>query len=294
MTSAWGAPEPPARPLRTPAPVREPVAPGTWLRMLCSHFGSMPRDYMVIDIETSGPSIQTDLILELGHVIVEDGVPVERMSFMLNWADDALVDVGALRARMEWTRSNMANRGRVYQMHFDQMVQTGAAPVSALEDYLALILDVRKAGYKFVMHNGYGFDVPRLCEHFRRWVGAEFDFGPNEVWDTGMIEKSLASGQMAQVGDTIKSWSRRVSGSRKAGVNWSLAEHCVPKYGLAQKAGVDMSESHGAGHDTFVTHLLFEEFRRIAATPDQEDPSGQVVRGSDPGGATGRYDHLGS
>lgn len=136
-----------------------------------------------------------------------------------------------------------------------------------LRAYCELVEAQRAAGFKFVMHNGYNFDAPRLCNHFQRWLSRAVEFGPDEIWDTGMIEKALQLNAVPDRGESMRAWSRRVGGVRAKGVMWALDAHCVPKYGLVESHGLDESEAHGAGYDAYVTHLLFEVYRRMAAAP---------------------------
>lgn len=267
-----------------------------WLDTFQRQYGGFPRDYMVLDLETTGFSKANDLIVNIGHVIVEDGVVADRMDVLLNWPDHPGVNQMWLEDKMRYTREKMAERGRTYQMHYAHLYERGHEPLGILEAYFQLIKAQQEAGYGFVMHNGYNFDAPFLCNHFHRWLGKELKFGPNEIWDTGMIEKAVQINSVPDRRDTMQAWSKRVSGARVKDVNWGLTEHCIPKYDLAVRYGLDESQAHGAGYDSYVTHLLFETFRQLAveAPPLLQGPihgqAQQAVGDDDPGG---RYAHLG-
>lgn len=268
-----------------------------WLAALRGQFGGFPRDLLVLDLETTGFSKANDLIVSIGHVIVEDGVVADRMEAFLNWADHPGVNQVWLEDKMRYTAEKMAERGRTYQISYADLYQKGVEPIGVLESYYQLLVEMRAAGYGFVMHNGYNFDAPFLCNHFHRWLGKDLAFGDNEIWDTGVIEKASQINSIPDRRDTMRAWAKRVGAARVKDVHWGLADHCVPKYDLAARFGLDPTQAHGAGYDSYVTHLLFEEFRRLAAEtppqvdhhadPPQDGPPGQD---DDPGG---RYAHLG-
>ncbi len=243
--------------------ISPPTSVQGWLALLVRRFGPMPLDYTCIDIETTGFSPAVDLIVNIGHTIVEGGVVVDRLDAFLDWEGHHLVDGEWLRVRMEKTRQNMESNGRVYRMSPGLMAELGGDPLEILDEYLQLIRAQRDAGYKFVMHGGYNFDAPRLSNHFKRWISEDFEFGTDEIWDTGALEKASQINSLPDLNDTMKTWSRRVGAFAAKGVNWSLMDHAIPKYNLAERFGLDLSQGHGAGFDAYVTHLLFEEFRRI-------------------------------
>jgi hypothetical protein len=267
-----------------------------WLKMFQDLFGGFPRDYTVLDIETTGPDAAADLILNIGHVIVEDGQVVQQLDAFLDWTREGRVNQQWLINRMEDTRQAMASRGREYKMSYDLIRTRGEDPIGILQAYHSLLKEQQASKYAFVMHNGYNFDAPRLCNHFKRWLGLDLSFGPNEIWDTGMIEKASQLQSIPDRNDTMQSWSKRVGGIRAKGVMWALDAHCVPKYNFATRYNLDESEAHGAGYDAYVTHLLFEEFRQIAS--NYQAPAGTVATGTshapqEDDDTGGRYGHLG-
>lgn len=235
-----------------------------WLKLFQDRYGGFPRNYCVLDIETTGLDPEVDLILNIGHVIVRDGRAVSRMESFLDWTRDSRVDHDWLQDRMESTRWEMAQRGREYKMSYEKLVRCGEDPVVVLQRYHDLIKDQQKEKSAFVMHNGYNFDAPWLCTHFHDWLGERLEFGPNEIWDTGMIEKACQLDSVPDLCESMRSWAKRVGGIQAKGVKWSLDAHCVPKYDLERRFNLNVADAHGAGYDSYVTHLLFEEFRRMA------------------------------
>ena len=47
--------------------------------------GGWPRDYFVIDVETTGLDLQNDLIVEFGHCLVRNGTVVDRLTTIVDW-----------------------------------------------------------------------------------------------------------------------------------------------------------------------------------------------------------------
>ncbi len=207
-----------------------------------------------------------DLILSIGHVAVENGEIVSSTNTYLNWPDSGLVEPAWLSQRMERTRAKMAEKGVKYQMDFETLREKGVPPLEAFQAYHDLFSDCVARGDSFVTHNGYRFDIPWLKHNWNRWLGKTFSFGENRVWDTGVIEKACQVQAVPEQGDTMFSWSSRVGGMFLKGVYFALDRHCVPKYGLAEKHALDMSNAHGAGYDCYVTSLLFREYRNFLET----------------------------
>lgn len=241
-------------------------------------FDAFPDNYAVFDVETSGVDKSLDLVCQLGYCLVVDGKEQERICWDLDWSDPALVDQRWLRDKLLYTKEQVEMKdgtptGKTYHVSYERM-REGVPPVEALREFLDLLIHMREEGFVFVAHNGVNFDAPILANHFKRWLGEDFAFGPNEIWDTGMIEKAIQLNMVPEPGDTFRSFAGRVGGVRAKGVYWALDRHCVPKYDLAKRFGLDMDMAHDAGFDCYVTHLLFEDYKRIAL-------NGKVASSSD-------------
>ena len=235
-----------------------------WAKRLADRYGGFPSSYMCLDLETSGPDAASDLILNIGHVIVEDGEVVSRADAFLDWTRGDLVEAEWLADRMAYTRYQMREKGKTYQMHYETLREKGEPPVEVLKAYLGLLRAQQEAGYAFVMHNGYNFDAPRLCNHFQRWLGETFDFGDWGIVDTGMFCKASQLNAVPDRSDTLASWSRRVGGVRAKGIYWALDGFALQAYDLVRKYNLNPEEAHGAGYDSYATHCLYNELRLLA------------------------------
>ena len=230
-------------------------------RALLEKVISRHRDfYLVIDCETTGPARDWDLVYELGYCLMDRGECVTEGEILLNWADHPDVNENWLRDRMAAVAERMKQNGGTFSGSIERMRQEGIKPELGLRKYLQLLRQVRKSNGYFVGHNAWAFDVKFLQNQLREYLGSMFTFRDDEVMDTGAIEKGAMLGQMPKPDDTPKSYFSRVCATRAAGVKWSI-DHCVKKYGLAERYGLDMSMAHRAGFDAAVTAILFEEFR---------------------------------
>ena len=255
--------------------------------MKVGKFRNFPNDYLVIDVETTGVRFHKDgrnarhwdgdFITELGYCYVKDGVSTGHETLVLNWASVPKVNRQALNERMETTRRQMEFKdgkptGRTYHMSLKRMEEEGADPIEVLQSFAEILQFARESGNFFVAHNGYHFDGTMFENHFDYWCKSDFKFGDNEMFDTGMVEKGSRSAMVPWLNDSVRSWSNRTYAVWLKGVHWALDRACVPRYNLAELYNLDMSQAHGAGFDCYVTHCLFEEFKKIACGDRVEPP----------------------
>lgn len=242
--------------------------------MIEKKFGSFPDDYMVGDTETSGVVVAQDLVLQVGYCLVEGGKAVETKAVLLNWPDSGLVPEDWLRDRLAQTKQHVefdkfGNRTNKNYKFTYEMLRQGLPPRGVLTEYHGLLMDCRAAGQSLVFHNGYNFDGKILKSHFQHWLGIDWEFNDNELWDTGMLEKASQCNFVPEPRDSWKSYAARVSAARLKGVFWSLDGHCIPKYGLEEKHKLDASQAHDAGYDCYLAHLVLEEYKEILRREDQ-------------------------
>jgi DNA polymerase III epsilon subunit-like protein len=234
-------------------------------------YGSFPSCYTVFDVETTGFGIGTDLIVQIGHALVEDGRIIDRSATILDWVGCGLVpNVGWLHDRMakcksqiEWTEDGRPT-GHTYPFSLERMAAEGADPIWTLQNYLELFEDRRRGGCQFVGHNGYNFDAKRLKAEGERWLNATFLFGPDELWDTGTIEKACQSGLTPFPDDSLWEFADRVNHNNMRGVKWGLSNIAENKYHLVERHGLAEYRTHDAAYDCLLTYHLFEEFKEIA------------------------------
>lgn len=226
----------------------------------CTYGSQLPEDYLCFDCETTGLVRATDLPLEIGHTIVRGGVAINQGSMVLDWTSDSRVDQNWLRQRLHETRRSMLARGAAYRFTPEVLRAEGRPPNEVLGFYHKLFTTNRKAGAFFVGQNAIFFDVFLLEDCFRQFLGNRFEFGENEVFDTGTMEKACIIGELPRPNETLRQYFLRIKYIRAGGVLWNLTA-CAGRYGLPQKHQLDMRLTHTAKFDSYVCHLLFEQHR---------------------------------
>jgi hypothetical protein len=170
---------------------------------------------------------------------------------------------------------NGKSTGRTYHCSYEKLAE-GVEPREALSMYADLLTAARQEGMFFLAHN-HSFDKAHLEGSFQHWARHPFRFdNPWEVLDTGAIEKASQVNMVPWVGEAPAAWAARVSNQRLAGVYWSLDKACMKRYGLDLRYKLDQSEAHNAGHDCWLTHLLFEEYKSIHAGMFEAPPPSKV------------------
>lgn len=247
------------------------------LRMIIRHWsdafkkrfgGSLPKNYLSFDLETTG-FYKADLIVEIGHCIVQDGYAVHRASTFLDWTRHPNIDQRWLRNRLKDVKyaiehdrdGNPSNKH--YHITYDTLREQGIRPERALQFYCDLFKEVRNNNGFFLGQNLFSFDARVLDHHLREWIERSWTFKPNECFDVGAVEKASQLNELPQEGDTMKDYFVRVQRKSAPGVKWNI-EHCFRKYQLEERYGLNEDNCHGAGFDSFVSHLIFEEFRKLS------------------------------
>lgn len=261
--------------------------------IMSPHFRNFPNDYIVIDVETTGVKFykgdmpdffpSSDLITQLGCCIVKDSKAVCQSAVVLDWTQLSTIDQNVLKERLAFTKQAVEFRdgqptGKHYHMSYDKLKE-GRNPIEALKLFKQNVFDVARAeGMFFVAHNGYHFDARMIENHYWHWLEEHIGFGPNEIFDTGMVEKGSQSNSSPWMGDTVKDWSYRTYKVRLKDVKWSLDRACVARYRLSDRHYLPVNlegrldEAHDAGFDCLVNHLLFEEYKEITAGRRAEPP----------------------
>ena len=242
-----------------------------WFRDWAIQYEGFPDDYLVIDTETSGSDRQKDVIIQIGWCKVVDRKVVDNNGVILNWIRSPLIDPNWVRKRMASTRDYMISNGKSYPWEYCDLLQ-GIDPVFALSDFLNMLSEVRASGNVLVAHNGAGFDLPLIVNHFKRFLNIHYNFNLDELWDTGALEKASQLDELLCEYETAGNFSYRVTERCNDHVRWSLYEHVVPKYDFVHRYNLDLTKAHTAPFDTYVTHLLFEEFRELAERGLERQP----------------------
>lgn len=241
-----------------------------------------PLSYCAIDTEYTGGNEDKDLIVEIGHTLVRDGTVVDRLSLVLDWSNHPVVPDDWVRGALDRIALRMLQKGSKWRFTYDTMRKEGIKPERALAFYWKLFETVREQGIPFAAHNGYYADERLLAGVFKGFLGKRFSFGENNLFDTGAIEKATLciehpdrniSGDpsvwLPRADDSMGTYFCRIATTPVKGVLWNLKK-CVEKYRLAEEHGLDVSQHHTAGYDSFCVHLLMEVFR--AQIKERDDP----------------------
>jgi DNA polymerase III epsilon subunit-like protein len=240
--------------------------------------GGWPDNYCAIDTETSGWSFDRDVITEWGHVLVQGGEVVDRMSVVIDWSNHEVVPDNWLRSRLAVLKRGMEQSGQSCHMTYERMRTKGVRPDEALPFVRDFLLTLLKREVVLVAHNGT-FDEKMLAANLVGFgVAKSFTFGDNGMLDTDCIEKAGQAVEHERMhprpNDTLRSYFHRVKYTNLAGVKSNLSDHCFRKYDFAGRHGIDRKSMHGAEQDAFCTHLLMGEFRSLIRDgPPQVPPT---------------------
>lgn len=234
-----------------------------WLRRMYDRGFCFPNSYVVFDCETTGTKTEHDYIVQLGHLVVEDRVPRDPYETVLDWIHSPAASQGDVRQRFIEIAHDLKCKD-TYRFSYDKVAAEGYDPIEVLSIYFEFFKSHQAAGCSFATHNGVRFDTRIVSSHFKRFLGENFQFDNSKMIDTGLLEKGMQLNMMLHDGESLPSYYNRVESVYGKGVMWSLANYCVPTYKLAEKHNLNMHKSHTAGFDCHVTHLLLEEYRKIA------------------------------
>jgi DNA polymerase III alpha subunit (gram-positive type) len=255
-----------------------------WSKEFRAQYGNeFPTDYTCFDTETSGFNRKKDLIIEWGHCIVRDRKVTDKINIAINWFGSGLLgpntDEWVERRLLEVARNISVNAGRTTHLTARYLREKGVPVDEALPWIHEILCTLTDQGEMLVSHNGWNYDVAILQNHFRDFVGDDFVFPDNQMFDTGAIEKASQVEDDINFrpapGETMREYFSRVAYRPAKGIKWNL-DLCVEKYRLVERHGVPANATHQAGHDAWLLHFLMEEFRELA---DKDgEPSLPVVQ----------------
>ena len=239
-----------------------------WRKEFTKLYGHyFPETYLCIDTEYTGGSADKDVIMEIGHTMVENRTVVDKLNIVLDWSQSTIVPRHWLERRM---RQRSLDMGDNWKFTWEFMKREGIEPVKALQFYYDLITTWLGRGLICVAHNGYFADERMLAGNFAGFLKKDFDFGENGLFDTGAIVKgTLALSADIETrfrekffplaGDTLKSYFKRCTHAKAKGVKWNM-KTCLEYFNLQDK--VDATKLHTAQYDSWCCHLLMEEIRK--------------------------------
>lgn len=243
-----------------------------WGDQLRNTYGAeVPENYVCFDCETLRVDLYEDNVpTEIGHCIVRNREAVQKGSQVINWAK---LWTGRKR---EWFWEEvdkiceiMRKKGE-WRLDCDYIRKHGRHPRRVLEEYAQIFHKARGLGYFFVGHNAWRYDVPLLERVFQEVALKEpFFFGPMEVLDTGVMEKAVQINRPPFPGETMEEYCIKVANQPYKGVFWAMSPHCIKKYRLAERYGINPDDAHQAAADAYCCHLIFEEHRFNGNNKDQ-------------------------
>lgn len=234
-----------------------------WLHRFKNYGFNFPNTYIVFDLETSGLIRTQDLAIQIGYLVVEDGVIVNRAySHNLDWTVCDKVDQAWLRRQLLDTATRMHEKGSSYRFTYDGL-KAGIDPVPFLETCHTWFDKWQNEGNHFLTHNGFSLDCPMMEAHFERFCNKPFKFNTAQCIDTGLIEKSAQQPYTnIPTAASLNTLYTDIANTRSR-VKWSLTKHCAQKYDLVNKHNLDLTKAHSADFDCYVTHLLYQEYRKL-------------------------------
>lgn len=228
-----------------------------------SKYVHIPRNYFLLDIETLGYGKQVPIV-QIGWGVVNETELTNVESLLLNWSDPHYGQNQTwVREQIARITAQMAEKGKRYCTTYERMCQEGTDPIDAFEVFMQLINDYLDSGSLVVGHNAWMFDRKRIDHHCEQFFGRTPNWHPNAIFDTGLVEKAAQMNRPPYKGESLDEWYSRIYGGHSK-IKWNLEDHCVNKYMLADRFGVDPSLAHDAGHDCRLTYCLFETYRQIA------------------------------
>jgi hypothetical protein len=232
--------------------------------------GEFPSSYLCFDTEFTGNSQEKDLVLEIGHVIVEANKVVDHKSFVLNWYK-ADIDTGWL----DYKLSNMRGIiGAGWRLNPSFIKENGQDPIEVLRFYQQLFDAWKKRELPFVAQNGVWADERMVRSNFNRFLNRSFDLPASSYFDTGVLFKAsriMDPGSpfgvykgivLPAAGETLKDYFIRIAGVKIAGLKWNMAA-ILDFYKLTEKHAIDANQLHGAAYDAMCVHYIMQQYRLL-------------------------------
>jgi DNA polymerase III epsilon subunit-like protein len=220
----------------------------------------LPNTYVALKVRTTGLE-PDDLIVQICHLVVEDGQVTESASPLLACHRHP----GGVSAA--WLEQRLANVPERQRTPFQDIDQRGEEPATVLRRYHELFTNLAR-GTSVVGHNVLGFDLLWLRRHLIEWAGMDLDVGGLDVWDVGLAELARALGVRPEAGERRTEFFDRVKDQYMPRVPWNL-DHCLRLYGI----NVNL-EPYDPLYGVSAVHLVYQAQRGRPA----ERPAGHLDR----------------
>lgn len=227
----------------------------------------LPENYTCFDLETTGFSPQEDLILEIGWAIVRNRQIVDCNSAVLNWYDCPDIDPQWLTARLQRTAEQSARNGVVYHFTPERLHAEGGPPIPVLQKGVELLQSIMAAGESLVGQSVFTFDRRMLDAAKVRFLDRDpVAWLVGGIIDVGLLEKAgQLEDKLPWPGEGYEEWLRRCQGGGR--VKWSMFNHIIPKYDLANRFQLNLERAHRAADDCRCVWATAETFREIGNLP---------------------------
>lgn len=223
-----------------------------------------PANYLVIDTETSGFSPTADVLVDLGWLYAQNDVVVNNGNWLLDWSKVPGVSHAFIQEQLKRQSAAYAQIGRPHYYSWERLCAEGRDPREAIPQYVKMIYDAITSDTKIVGH-GLWFDQRVINGHTNEYMNYyELPWQNAHVFDTGLLEKAIQVGILPEASEPLADFSRRVDDTPIKGIKWNMESHCVPKYQLRERFGMNMQFMHTAGFDCALIHHLLQTFKQLA------------------------------
>lgn len=225
---------------------------------------AFPSDYTVLDTETNGFSHNYNVIVDMSWAIVRNNKIVQSDSLLLNWALFPHIDHQQIQQHLLRLEEEYRKDGRPFYYQWERLCREGIHPVEATEVYAKIIDTTISRGEHLLGHGLWNFDTRMINAATRRCLnGYELPWRENSIIDTGLTEKAIQIGSAPWPTESLHTWYKRVCYTRAKGVQYSLIPHCVPKYHLDKRYGLDMKLAHMGQFDCTLIHCLQNTYKQL-------------------------------
>lgn len=223
--------------------------------------GKYPNTYLCLDTEFTDQS-ENGMMLEFGFVLVKQGEPTLKTSFVLNWYSVPGIDRHALDYKLGRLAEHVP--GWKFTPRFIQ--RNGQDVDTTLRKVAALLDKWQGRGGLFVAQNGIRADEKVIHHALQARVGRPFSFPENAYMDTGglyMAEQIWTSTDpeinryrpavIPHKSETMKSYFARLTNLRIRNLSWKL-QVIIDRYGI--DLGKGETSWHTAAFDALCLHHI--------------------------------------
>ena len=188
------------------------------------------QSYLVFDFETSGLEHNSDRIIQVGLCAVTDGEVSGRKGWLVN--QNVRIDPSA---------------EEVHGITIEDIRTRGIPP----RESLTRLFEEMRSAPICMGHNIHRFDIKFLQAESRR-LGLQPPLARDFI-DTAALFKGWKLGMRKEPRESHQDYAHRVLSIRSAGLKYSVGA-CM----RALDIRADTAGLHNAGHDAYLTHLIFQ------------------------------------